>query len=1052
MSRIIVSIDPNDTTLMTIQRDNKIQTSTLLIDTPTAQLLTATDVGKDFFLNGAKTSDMQVPFEMFVKQSFGIAVDASKAQNVKSTLGEVATIIDPQTASPIKIIIASKTSLNGGLLGTQVINGYAEQFYDSGNRKVFIGKQPDTVGTLGTLIDTGKKIETNKLWPPTDTTVEFTQDYCTRVGLPLGFKMETTTINSDIANANAGASVTFNYNFEGATHSSNETFSVTGNPNPSSNPFSQYLVGNKKKNRFILQASKSNLEKYSYFLFKELGDFTQVLLYHIASRCNAQDQDAITNLIKRLFILITTDYVVYLRLRAFLEHVLYTGVRAGVKSGEAIFLHNCPEPLSFLVIIERLQIYNTSLYYDILHHNIANLNYLCKIRFGLHKLKINGKDESEKKANNKQARRILHFFSLFIPNKGRTTTALYKKIYLSRFASGCKYINEDVTHNDDILETIIGNINIIISRIIDQITDLIILKKYYSELLENCSSGTNNLPCLYPTTIIEVRDDLKTQLSKIFTERTLIDTNDFEKFLTKTEEAMKAEQAMKTIETEIDDLFTSPKVTQSTGTTIPIAETLKANCISIVSGAFPTADLPMPPSVDLPMAPSADLPMAPSADLPMAPSADLPMPPSVDLPMPPVPGPGDGPEVKLDEQITGINDLIINIASLKAYESSAIISIIAKDRFHIIDPRFLIIEGRDYTIGARGQDIIDDEVVTVYKMLEKQLVSENQQSTKGGMGSRVTKKHLKSHTQGKDNNIKNDTKKRRKMIKSRNKVITGGVKRPVPVPVPASGLEPSRQKSRDTRPDYITKMDTEEEDEDVNNVLNINRQEYVSQLSKYRMNKDDVEMSDMSQEDFIWYVATQIVKKFDTDDTMTRLVYDSIVKQDVLIEDLLNAFHIPYDEEVDAIAKADIFDGVTDIMTICHTLPEEMPGSHEAEPGMFEADAESLSEADAELLSEAEAELLSEAEATSGDGSQSQENPVLVTPIRSGSVGSNTSSVLSSARTASSMNVDGGYSGINKKRNKSRKNKKTRRKTRRNTRRKTKKIRTRKNKQVRRKQ
>jgi hypothetical protein len=54
-------------------------------------------------------------------------------------------------------------------------------------------------------------------------------------------------------------------------------------------------------------------------------------------------------------------------------------------------------------------------------------------------------------------------------------------------------------------------------------------------------------------------------------------------------------------------------------------------------------------------------------------------------------------------------------------------------------------------------------------------------------------------------------------------------------------------------------------------------------------------------------------------------------------------------------------------------------------------------------------------------------------------------------RTGSDIEFGGGYSGINKKKHKSRKNKKTRRNTRRNTRRKTKKIRTRKNKQVRRK-
>ena len=72
----------------------------------------------------------------------------------------------------------------------------------------------------------------------------------------------------------------------------------------------------------------------------------------------------------------------------------------------------------------------------------------------------------------------------------------------------------------------------------------------------------------------------------------------------------------------------------------------------------------------------------------------------------------------------------------------------------------------------------------------------------------------------------------------------------------------------------------------------------------------------------------------------------------------------------------------------------------------------------------------------------------LVLP-RSGSVVSSASTQLGfeSSKSNASMEFDGGYSGINKKKHKSRKNKKTRR----NTRRKPKKIRTRKNKQVRRK-
>jgi hypothetical protein len=1067
---ITVDVLATNSNTMTIEKNGMITTyESFYMNTGYAKLLTATDTAKDYL----STQNNNTHLDSFVTQSFNGTVDVEQAKKVTSSIATIADHINADKPDQIIIPIVSKTSTSLGLLGTQVMSGYDEQFYDSGPKKVFIiPPEPKIVGTIGGHIDPLKKGFINKSWPPKDTTIKFSERYCKRVGLPEGFSMETKTKNSTdskdnpvTGNPDSGtliASITIKYRFNGNSKEVTQTFPVnssdtdTTGDTPPGDLVSKYILGNIKKNKKINASTTSAEDRFLLFLYKELGDFVQVLIYIIACQCNATEHDlasqaSVAAIIKLLYILLTTDYIVYLRLRAFLQHVLYTGVRAGVKSGQAIYWHNCPELLSFSTIKQRLETYNKSLYYDILHHNIANLNYLCKIRFGLNKLKkfdkTIQKTIQEKKAHNKQAKRILQFFSLWVPNRmirGKFTSK-YKKIYLSRIASGCNYLTSDEsndTNNDEILDKIIGNINILINEIINMIIELIIYHKYYSELLEKCDIGRINLPCLAESVArtIKLRLDLIEELRNIFTDIEDIDSILFETLLDK------INGTLVIVET-IDDIYALASTeSDASRASIPSADgqSIEAILINNCTGAPPDGSMD-----DGSMDDSASISLPPPP--PPLPVAPAPAPDDIAMGYlgsssasagPSSSGPSSsgssssGLDTDLRMQIQGINNLINKIASLKEkYQSTTYFSIISTSQVIIINPKFLIIkyesedefedeskdefedESKDesedeskiipYTIGARGNDIIDNELKSVYAMLELELVGEQKSPAKGGSGSQVTKKHLKINIQGKNNNRKNVTKKHRKMIKSRNKVMTGGAGEKRQGPNLVSELE---QRPKDEVPDYIRTMSNEElaEDNDPSN--------YLTQAlpnSATRMTLEHVETFNMSQEDFIWYVAEQIVSKFApinnyTTQEMTTLVYDIIVNENITFQELLDTFSIPYDINYNTIINNAKIPVSENFVSICDRLPGEIP---EPEPEAVMVDAEPLF------------------------------NSPVPQPKKSES--------------AVSVEFDGGYSGINKKKHKSRKNKKTRRntrhKTRHKTRRKTKKIRTRKNKQVRRK-
>ena len=161
---------------------------------------------------------------------------------------------------------------------------------------------------------------------------------------------------------------------------------------------------------------------------------------------------------------------------------------------------------------------------------------------------------------------------------------------------------------------------------------------------------------------------------------------------------------------------------------------------------------------------------------------------------------------------------------------------------------------------------------------------------------------------------------------------------------------------------------------------------------------------------------------------LVRLIYDTLVSENINNDTILEDFYIPNNKDIQEILGIQKSYEVTYKYQgnlhnrICKPRPED------------------------KLTMEERAEFLVQKPIFS---SRLLTRPPFSSPVPQPQP-QRTDSAISSAGTEKGFS-GGGYSGINKKKHKSRKNKKTRRNTRRNTRRKTKKIRTRKNKQVRRK-
>ena len=582
MSIITVNYDNTDHS-MTIHRSNSHPNSQLirkhLSTDMSKELLQKTlkaDVDKDL-LDYSSKQEVSDKVEQFFEHCYPKTNGGPQmpAGSYKSYLKQLK--IDLLTdKTPIIFYFPSKNSTSAGQDGVKVLHSYSTFQYDSGFRHIFIDN-PICVGTAGTGIDPANKPKSDEFWPDANNTeIKFTTAYCERVGLPDDFELSVTTIDSNVANPKVNIKLSCNYlasitpitpplkNVQGLPHRIDQDISISAKKLNAGN-IVKYLAGNKSKNQKISNSSTSNLDIFLYLLFKELGDYLQILLYIVYSLCR-RDENSVSAPDWRT-ILITTDFVVYKRVVDFEEEVLHSGVRDGVTSGGAKFWYNCPTPFSFGNIKKQIKNYNINLFTDILTHNILTMNYLKKIAVGLQKL-ISGD-----KRHTKEGIKALGRFTLLIKNEEEELKSLpqtsgkkkkvdpasssvagpsssssvagpssaidkqalfkVKKIYLHQFYSNCIYENDDITEpnedaitiNQEIIEAIKIKIKAEIDEIIMRSIELIIAMIWFDKTFESSTEGTYSLPSLsISSDILVYMPVLRSMLEYIF-EHAQLDDN-----------------------------------------------------------------------------------------------------------------------------------------------------------------------------------------------------------------------------------------------------------------------------------------------------------------------------------------------------------------------------------------------------------------------------------------------------------------------------------------------------------------------------------------------
>jgi hypothetical protein len=977
---------------------------------------------------------------------------------------------------PIIYFFKSKTSTSNGQDGVKVLDGYTTYQYDAGYEKVFIGNpEPECIGTVGGELDPASKTMYKRVYPSVNNGIYYTTDFCERVGLPTGFQLIVTTLDDNPQNFKSRVTFTCHYfkQFKSLPLPLKKVM-IQGKlcigieeviDKNTTNPLKKYVEGNKKKNIAINKLATTELDIFLYLLFKELGDFLQMLQFTVYSICETKK-----NASNWRTILLTGDFGVFYRLvRAFNLDGMHTGVREGVTSGGAKFWHNRPIPFSFDNIKKQITNYNTNIFNDILNHNILTMNYLLKIASGLYGLL------SPDKKVRKQSVKALGCFSLLIKkkkdddvsvdsvaHKQQKTTDIassssapllalgapslageplfeVRKVYMHTFYSICRHNKNDATPvNDDgriinpeIIESIIANIKREIATIIESSVTLIIASKWveFTFELPILKEGNYNLPYLDTTTLVYT-SQLIQGIRAIFT--TII-SGDFE-----------ANLKFAKIEGDIKNLFQQ-------------------------AGLFYTAQIqPTAP----PTAPPTALPTAPPTPGPFDGDAEVA---DVELADDDADADADNNIInkmistllsnksasasgsasasasasasvissqqiahQLQEQKKGMNTLLEIIGQLEEYQCVRFISVTGKRQFYIQQPSFLLLaDDTSYEIGwDRRRYLMNKDALT--DILKNEAVASQNSISQGGGASRVTKNHFKYSVRGINRDKRNITTKRTKMRNTAN--MKGGVKRPIGSDGDGWGKDDEK---------------TYQEDSAHGSYYNI----------------------DVRQEHLLLYAAKQIAAKLEnisTSDFMIKILYEMLVERKEEMIKILYEFKIPYkDMEIE-------------IKTIGLTLEELITYYPHAE-AIFLSDAEEIFERDEDFIEDRNKFLPKESDEDSDK--ESDEDYVedsygeilagFLPPIRAttsfgsvvsertgtGTDGTGTDGTGSQSDQSSPGReiewdgreieweienpylVGGGYSGINKKKHKSRKNKKTRR----NTRRKTKKIRTRKNKQVRRK-
>lgn len=282
-----------------------------------------------------------------------------------------------------------KTSTTG-----EISDEYASQaeivVYESGTgpNKLCINHNNEkfkNIGSSAALLDPASKVDPSHFFPDESiTAITFDKTFTEKLGFPYNLEWSTTMEKENLGSFN----VTIKFDDHFTTKKFSETTKVTWHDPIAikSDTIRELVVGNKEKNTEInklwklIKTKRTFNEKdneilskiYKLLLMKELGDVAQVWMYfaliitHLLKfnydeskqdkpfpDMNNKDIQKIIN----LFLMITTDSVVYFLCKTFIIPAVYTGSREGVTSGRCTLKYfNVGDPdytLNLKNLIER---------------------------------------------------------------------------------------------------------------------------------------------------------------------------------------------------------------------------------------------------------------------------------------------------------------------------------------------------------------------------------------------------------------------------------------------------------------------------------------------------------------------------------------------------------------------------------------------------------------------------------------------------------------------------------------------------------------------------
>ncbi len=233
---------------------------------------------------------------------------------------------------------------------------------ESGKAVKDVCKNPNVISvrTAAAVLDSADKPDYNIIF---NENILFDQTFTNRVGFVNNITWQTQKRSED------EAEVSINFG------TPNRETAIVNIKNKNRGNLGKYVIGNKEKNGKINENDRDvpREDKIKYLIMKELGDVAQIWMYLAFNEYKLLKDPTFRTTES---VMITTDSVVLTMCSALRQSCLYTGSRAGVKSGHCTLIHYSAGDVDYRLSFEN-DILNTKNHIE--QHNESIRKFLNKL-------------------------------------------------------------------------------------------------------------------------------------------------------------------------------------------------------------------------------------------------------------------------------------------------------------------------------------------------------------------------------------------------------------------------------------------------------------------------------------------------------------------------------------------------------------------------------------------------------------------------------------------------------------------------------------------------